>query len=127
MSEGIRIDKWLWAVRIFKTRSQAGEACRSGKVKVNEISSKPSKEIKVEDKLTISIGIITKTVQVTGLLTNRVAARLVSDYLLDLTPAEEYDKLKLMKERSFEYRTKGAGRPTKKERRLIDQLKKHKN
>ena len=124
MSEGIRIDKWLWAVRIFKTRSLAGEACKSGKVIINDIPVKPSREVKLDDIITIRLRQLTKTVQVTGLLKNRVAAKFVINYLADLTPKEEYDKLKMTKETNYEHRQRGFGRPTKKERRLIEKLKK---
>lgn len=124
MSEGIRIDKWLWAVRIFKTRSLAGEACKSGKVMINDIPVKPSREVKLDDIITIRLRQLTKTVQVTGLLKNRVAAKFVINYLADLTPKEEYDKLKMTKETNYEHRQRGFGRPTKKERRLIEKLKK---
>jgi ribosome-associated heat shock protein Hsp15 len=126
MSEGLRIDKWLWAVRIFKTRSLAGEACRAGKVKIEEITVKPSREIKVNDIIEIRLGIYTKTVKVTGLLHNRVAAKFVSEHLVDLTPPEEYDKQKIQHEINYEFRPRGEGRPTKKERRLIEKLKKSK-
>jgi ribosome-associated heat shock protein Hsp15 len=126
MTEGLRIDKWLWAVRIFKTRSQASEACRSGKIKIEENAVKPSREIKINDVVEVRLGIITKTVKVTGLIPNRVAAKFVSDHLIDLTPAEEYDKLKIQHEINHEFRPRGQGRPTKKERRLIERLKKSK-
>jgi len=125
MTDGVRVDKWLWAVRIYKTRNQAGEACRSGKIKINDIPVKPSREIKIGDILRINLGVLTKTVKITGLLQNRVAAKFVSDFLVDMTPAEEYAKIELLKERKFEFRLKGLGRPTKKERRIIDRLKKH--
>jgi ribosome-associated heat shock protein Hsp15 len=126
MAEGLRIDKWLWAVRIYKTRSQASEACRSGKVKINEIEVKPSRELKMNDIVEIRLGIITKTVKVTGLIHNRVAAKFVIDHLIDLTPPEEYEKLKIQHEINHEFRPRGQGRPTKKERRLIERLKKSK-
>jgi ribosome-associated heat shock protein Hsp15 len=126
MAEGLRIDKWLWAVRIFKTRNQASEACRSGRVKIEEISVKPSRELKLNDVIEIRIGIITKTVKVTGLIHNRVAAKFVNDHLTDLTSAEEYEKQKMQHEINYEFRPRGQGRPTKKERRLIVKLKKSK-
>ena len=126
MAEGIRIDKWLWAVRIFKTRSQATNACKSGKVKIDENSIKPSREVKLNEKIFVQINHITRTLKVIGLLKNRVAAKLVPDYMEDLTPAEEYDKEKIKREINYEYRDRGLGRPTKKERRLIDRLKKSK-
>jgi ribosome-associated heat shock protein Hsp15 len=126
MSEGLRIDKWLWAVRIFKTRNQASEACRSGRVRIDEIAVKPSRELKINDVIEIRLGLITKTVKVTGLIHNRVAAKLVNDHLEDLTSVEEYDKLKIQHELNHEFRPRGQGRPTKKERRLIEKLKKSK-
>ena len=126
MSEGLRIDKWLWAVRIFKTRNQASESCRSGKVKIEDVSVKPSREIKINDIVEIRLGLITKTVKVTGLIHNRVAAKFVTDHLVDLTPPEEYEKQKMQHEINYEFRPRGQGRPTKKERRLIVKLKKSK-
>ncbi len=119
-----RIDKWLWSVRIFKTRSKATEACKKGKVKVNEKEVKPSRTINAGDIIEVDLKILTKTVKVTELLNNRISAKLVPQYLEDLTPQKEYDRPKLMKEINFEYWDRGSGRPTKKQRRLIDHLKK---
>lgn len=126
MDSGLRIDKWLWAVRIFKTRNQAADACKAGKVKTDSSSVKPSREIKINDIITVQIGALTKTIRVTGIIKNRVSAKLAVDYVEDLTPEEEYEKLKLMKEVNFERRDRGIGRPTKKERRIITKLKKFK-
>ena len=126
MSDGIRIDKWLWAVRLFKTRNQAGEACKAGKIKINEMPVKSSREVKTGDIIEIHLKHILRTVKVMGLLKNRVGAKLVENYLEDLTPQEEYDKHKMMKDLNYEYRQRGVGRPTKKERRLIERLKKSK-
>jgi ribosome-associated heat shock protein Hsp15 len=126
MSEGLRIDKWLWAVRLFKTRSQASETCKSGKISINNLSVKPSREVKTGDIIVIRSIALIKTVKVKGLIENRVSAKLVENYLEDLTPEEEYLKLKLKKEINFELRPRGLGRPTKKERRLIEKLKKSK-
>jgi len=118
-NDDLRIDKWLWATRVFKTRSLATQACKTGKVKVNGLAVKPSRNVAVEMIITIQVGPITKTVQVLSLLKNRVGAKLVSQYLLDLTPAEELEKLKLKTE-LFKPRPRGSGRPTKKERRDMD-------
>ena len=126
MADGNRIDKWLWSVRLFKTRSQATEACRSNKITIEENSVKPSREIHPGDIITVRGSIVTKTVEVKALLKNRVGAALVEKYLIDLTPAEEYDKMKIMRELNHEFRERGIGRPTKKERRMIEQLKKSK-
>jgi ribosome-associated heat shock protein Hsp15 len=122
--ESIRIDKWLWAVRLYKTRSQAGEACKGGKVKIEGRNVKPSKEVKVGDEIEIQVNLMEKKVLVKQVLKNRVGAKLVEIYMTDLTPQEEYDKLKLMREMNAENWQRGSGRPTKKNRRMIEQLKK---
>lgn len=126
MAEGIRIDKWLWAVRLFKTRSQATDACRSNKVTIDDQPVKPSREVHVGDRIQFQTGHMTRIVEVRELLNNRVGAKLVENFLIDHTPEEEYERLKLMKAVNFEYRDRGLGRPTKKERRLIEKLKKSK-
>ena len=124
--EGVRVDKWLWSVRIFKTRSQATDACRKGKVKIDEQEVKPSREVRIGDIIKTDLKIFEKTVEVKELLDKRVSAKLVDKYMNDLTPQEEYDKPKKMRETNYEYRVRGAGRPTKKERRMIDYLKRKK-
>jgi len=121
--EGVRIDKWLWAVRLYKTRSLATEACKAGKVKIDGQAVKPSREARIGDVLTLSMGAITRTVEIKALLHNRIGAKLVPDFLIDHTPAEEYERQQLIRELNGERRPKGAGRPTKLERRLIDRLK----
>jgi ribosome-associated heat shock protein Hsp15 len=127
MLEEIRIDKWLWAVRLFKTRTLATEACKVGKIKIDGKSVKASREIKVGETISIQQNPITKTVQVKNIIKNRVGAKLVADHMIDLTPQEEYDKLKLMNELNYEKRDRGVGRPTKKERRIITKLKDNKS
>lgn len=124
--EGIRIDKYLWSVRVFKTRSLATDACRKGKVKIGELTVKPSHEVKADEIITIALQVFTKTIKVKALLKSRVSASLVSEYMEDLTPQEEYDKLKSRHETNHEFRPRGIGRPTKKERRLIEKLKRMK-
>lgn len=123
--QNIRIDKWLWAVRVFKTRNQAAEACKGGKVKINDTSVKPSREVKLNDIVKIQKGPYTRTLKVIGLLSNRVSARIAEEYADDLTPPEEIENLKLMREMNYERRDRGAGRPTKKERREIVKLKRY--
>ena len=118
MDGSIRIDKWLWAVRLFKTRSQATEACRSGKIKVAGDTVKASREIKLGAEITLHYGAFTKTVKVLQVLEKRVGAKLVSEYMADLTPAEEYQKLELLRSNPL---AKRKGRPTKKERRDMDE------
>ena len=123
MADEVRIDKWLWSVRIFKTRTMAGDACRAGKVKIDGKAVKPSRILKLGDEMTVSIGPLLRTLKVKALLQNRVSAKLVPDSLEDLTPQEEYERIKFMNELNTERRDRGTGRPTKKERRMIDKLK----
>ncbi len=124
--DSIRIDKWLWAVRLFKTRTQASDACKGGKIKIAGQNAKPSREIKKGDEIEVQLAAIRKKVRVKELLKNRVAAKLVDDYLEDLTSPEEYEKLEMMKQLNYERRERGKGRPTKKERRTITKLKDNK-
>ena len=120
---GVRIDKWLWAVRIFKTRSDAAEACRTGKVTINGSEAKPSKELKEGDLLTVKkVPIMRYSYKVLALVERRLPAKDVPTYCLDITPQEELDKLNAPKETFFVVRDRGAGRPTKKERRDMDAL-----
>ena len=125
MEEGVRIDKWLWSVRIFKTRSQATIACRDGKIRIGEHPVKPSHEVKSGMEITVNLGILKKTVCVQDIPMHRVGAKLVVDYMQDHTPAEEYDKLHIRKETAFGIRSRGTGRPTKRERRELEVLKKY--
>jgi ribosome-associated heat shock protein Hsp15 len=115
--ETVRIDKYLWSIRLFKTRSQATDACRAGRVKVEGDPVKPSRDVKVGQEISLHLGPITKTVKVLQLLQKRVGAKLVHEYMQDLTTAEEYQKLELIKQSPF---VKRKGRPTKKERRDMD-------
>lgn len=120
----VRLDKWLWAVRIYKTRSVSTDACRKGHVLVNGMPAKPSKEIREGDQVTIRKMPVLYNYLVKQLTQNRLPARLVGEYLEDQTSLEELDKLKL-NETFFIKRDHGTGRPTKKERRQIDNLKKN--
>jgi len=124
MEEKVRIDKFLWAVRLFKTRNAAAEACNAGKVKIRDVGVKPSREIIVNDEiyLVLETG-LRKSIAVKALTKNRLAAKLVSDYIHDLTPAEEYERIALLQKMRSEQRERGSGRPTKKERRAIDKMK----
>lgn len=118
-----RVDKWLWAVRIFKTRSDAAEACRTGKVTINGSEAKPSKEVKEGDVLTVKkVPVMRFTYKVVGIVERRLPAKDVPTYCLDMTPQEELDKLNPPKETIFISRDRGTGRPTKKERRDLDAL-----
>lgn len=118
-----RVDKWLWAVRIYKTRSDAAEACRTGKVTINGTEAKPSKEVKEGDVLTVKkVPVMRFTYKVLGIVERRLPAKDVPTYCLDMTPEEEMAKLNPPKETIFITRDRGAGRPTKKERRDLDAL-----
>jgi len=122
--DSVRIDKWLWAVRVFKTRTQAADACKGGKVKMDGLNVKASREVKVGDEIDIQQGIIKKSLRVKVAAKNRVSAKLVPDLAEDITPAEEYEKLDMLRQLNHEKRDRGAGRPTKRDRRDIDRLKK---
>lgn len=118
----VRIDKYIWAVRIFKTRSQAAEACKKGRVSINGVEAKASRTIKQGDEIKVKRPPITHTYRVLLPLQNRVSAKLVAEYMQDLTPEEELQKLEQNNLGGFFYREKGSGRPTKKDRRIIDNL-----
>lgn len=122
MADIVRIDKYLWAIRAFKTRTDAAEACKGGKVKVAGVNAKPSKEVKEGEIITVRKGVVTYTYQVVRPTETRVGAKLVPEFALDLTPDSEREKLKAPVETFFVTRDRGAGRPTKKERREIEEL-----
>ena len=115
-----RIDKFLWAIRAFKTRTDATDACKGGKVKIAGVNAKPSKEVKPGDVLTVKKGSVTYTYKVPQPLERRVGAKLVPEYALNLTPAAELENLRAPVETFFITRDRGAGRPTKKDRREIE-------
>jgi len=123
MEEIRRIDKWLWEVRIFKTRNQATTACRAGKVYIAGQMVKPSRELHSGDEITLRQSPIIRTFQVIDFPKSRVGARLVPGYMEEITPEEEFQKLKMIREMNFEYRDRGEGRPTKQQRRDIEELK----
>jgi ribosome-associated heat shock protein Hsp15 len=118
-----RIDKWLWMVRIFKTRSLATEECKKGRVKINDSDIKPSKEVKVGDIITVRKPPIVYTYTVKGFPKNRIGAKLVEEYLTNTTSADELAKLEPGFLAFQGHRERGAGRPTKKERRTLDGIK----
>ena len=122
-NEGVRIDKWLWAARLFKTRAIATDAIKGGKVKIAETPVKPSREVKEGDIIQVQIEQLHKVVQVKSLIKNRVPAKMVPEVYTDLTPKEEYERIEFMRAYKGEYRDRGAGRPTKKERRMIEKVK----
>ena len=120
MEEEIRIDKYLWAIRVFKTRSEATEACKGGKVKVDNVNAKPSKAVQPGDVIQVRKGAVLYTYKVIRPLGSRVGAKLVPEFAEDLTPDSEKEKLKAPVETFFFTRDRGAGRPTKKDRREIE-------
>ena len=117
-----RLDKYLWAIRVYKTRSEATEACKGGKVKVNGLEAKASRDVKLDDVLTVRKGPVFYSYKVLAFLENRVAAKNLEPYVLDITPPEERAKGEKPNETVLVWRERGAGRPTKKERRDIDRL-----
>lgn len=118
----VRLDKYLWSVRIFKTRSDAADAVRNNRVLVNDAYAKPSREVKVGDRITVKRTLVTYSYLVTDLVANRQPASKVPEFCLDVTPQSELDKLNKPRETIFVFRERGTGRPTKKERREIDAL-----
>ena len=119
----VRIDKWLWAARLFKTRSLAADAIKGGKVKVDGNAVKPSREVKEGDVIQVQIEQLHKVVEVKTVIKNRVSAKQVPEVYNDLTPQEEYERIEFMHAYKAEWRDRGAGRPTKKERRMMEKLK----
>lgn len=120
MAEGTRIDKWLFAVRLYKTRSLASEECRKGKVTIGGMNVKPSREIKVGEIVQLRRPPITRSYKILALTESRMAAKLVPEFLLETTPASELEILEVQKTMSVYNRERGTGRPTKKERRNLD-------
>lgn len=112
----MRVDKYLWAIRVYKTRSLASSQVKENKVKVNEEVVKPARSVKVGDIIELRKGAVHFTYKVTGLPNSRVGAKLVEEYSKNLTPQEELDKLEMMRLQRVE-RPHGTGRPTKQERR----------
>ncbi|PRD33422.1 UNVERIFIED_CONTAM: hslR [Trichonephila clavipes] len=121
--EKLRIDKYLWAIRLFKTRSLATEACKAGRVKLKGQNVKPSAVVKVGDQYSIQKGIERKVILVTGLLERRVDAKTAVQFYEDHTPVEETYGFKSVFHAPVLKRDRGTGRPTKKDRREIDDLK----
>jgi ribosome-associated heat shock protein Hsp15 len=119
-SKTVRIDKFLWAVRLFKTRSLASAACRMGRILINGIEAKPSRIIEGNEVFILKRPPVTYSFRIIKCIENRVSAKLVPDFLEDLTPESERIKLEINRSGPAGFRKKGSGRPTKKERRIID-------
>jgi ribosome-associated heat shock protein Hsp15 len=120
VSDNLRIDKWLWAARVYKTRTLAATACRAGQVRVNGEIAKPSREVRLGDLIVARTGPITRTVRVRGLIGQRIGAAGLPEVLDDLTPPEELIKPREPITPIPGWRPAGAGRPTKRERRQMD-------
>ena len=118
----MRLDKYLWAIRVFKTRSEAADACRGSAIKLNGQDVKPSREVRQGDVLVVRKGPVYYSYRVLQPVENRQPAKNVPLYAMDITPPEELDKLQQPRETIVIYRQKGTGRPTKKERRQLDDV-----
>ena len=117
-----RLDKWLWTVRLFHTRSMATDACRAGSVRVNETPAKPARELRVGDIVTLRQGLVTRTLVVRGAPPARVGASRVDEFMEDRTPPEEHERGRASRVQHWLAREKGSGRPTKRDRRKLDGL-----
>ena len=115
-----RIDKYIWSVRLAKTRSQAAEAITKGKVKLNSSSVKPSRDVRIGDEIQVIRHSATFSYKIIELLDKRIGAKLVENYLIDITPEEEKEKLRLYQLAQSTYRVHGTGKPSKKDRRDLD-------
>ena len=117
-----RLDKWLWSVRAFKTRSDASAACRGNNVKINDLPAKAGRDVHVGETISVRIGMITRILRVSGIPRSRVGAKLLADFVSDLTPPEEIERAKQAGIEHMLARERGRGRPTKKDRRSMAQL-----
>jgi ribosome-associated heat shock protein Hsp15 len=119
----VRIDKWLWAVRIFKTRSMAAEACKKGKVTVNGVTIKTSRDVRLNEIIDLRVPPITRSYKVFDISGKRMSAKLAVDFVKDVTAQDQLNLLDATKNFGFEKRDRSIGRPTKHDRRMIDKLK----
>ena len=117
-----RIDKWMWAVRIFKTRTIAADACKKGHVWINSVQAKPSRMVKAGDVVQVKKPPITYSSKVLQTIENRVGAELVNEYMENVTTPDQYELLEMNKISGFVNRARGTGRPTKKERRSLEEF-----
>ena len=117
-----RLDKWLWSVRVFKTRPLATAACRAGKVLVGELEAKPGRDVHVGETVTVHLGVVTRTLKVVALPRSRVSAKQLPEFMTDLTPPAEYERAKQAGIEHMLARQRGLGRPTKKDRRDMGRL-----
>ena len=120
MDEAVRIDKWLWAVRVFKTRTIASEACKKGRVLIDNHSVKPSRMIRIGEVVQVKKPPVTYSFKVLDIAQKRMGAKLVAGFMENVTPPEEYEVLEMNKLSGFIDRQRGSGRPTKKDRRDLE-------
>ena len=120
MSDEARIDKWLWAARIFKTRTIAADACKNGRVMVNDTNVKPSRMVKVGDKISVRKPPVTYSFKILKAIEQRVGAKLLPEIYENVTTADQYELLEMIRISGFVDRQRGTGRPTKKDRRAMD-------
>lgn len=120
MAEVARIDKWLWAARIFKTRSIASDACKNGRVTIGGVNAKPSRTVKVGDVVSVKKAPVTYSFKVLKTIEQRVGAKLVPEIYENVTDPKQYELLEMSRISGFVDRARGTGRPTKKERRALD-------
>lgn len=117
-----RLDKWLWAARIYKTRTLAADACKNGRVTINGAQAKPSRTVKAGDEVGVKKSPVTYTFRVRQAIEKRVGARLLPDILENITTPEQYELLEMSRISGFVGRARGTGRPTKKDRRALDEF-----
>lgn len=115
-----RLDKWLWAARIYKTRTLAADACKNGRITINGALAKPSRMVKEGDEIGVKKSPVTYTFRVKQTIEKRVGAKLLPDVLENITPPEQYEMLEMSRISGFVDRARGTGRPTKKDRRALD-------
>lgn len=120
MAETARIDKWLWAARIFKTRSIASDACKNGRVTIGGVNMKPSRSVKVGDVVSVKKPPVTYSFKVLKTIEQRVGAKLIPEIYENVTDPKQYELLEMSRISGFVDRARGTGRPTKKERRALD-------
>ena len=118
----VRVDKWLWAVRVFKTRTIASDACKKGRVMIDRVAVKPSRNVRVGEIVEVRKPPITFSFKVLELADKRMGAKMVPQYMENVTPSDQYELLELNKISGFVDRQRGTGRPTKKERRDMEQF-----
>ena len=123
--DSTRLDLWLWSTRLYKTRTISADACKNNRITVNGQKGKPSRQVRIGDRITVDRGSMIQEVEVKAILSKRVGAKLVPDFLIDRTPPEEYERaaeIRRTNRMAMPDREPGTGRPTKKERRELDQL-----